>query len=1085
MAHAMIFCDICNIGVSSEVTMHDHVKGRRHQQALGAVERRKAQARNSLYCHGFPPSTPNAALRSYFQQFGNVTRIMVETQRGCYCIVQYDSETPVQRALQQRNHSLFDGLDPLTVRPRKPINTYRRTPEVDRSLRKVKAVKEEEEQGDASHGQLMKTLLPANSMLDQMQVLYETLRLSDSDLGRRKGVCDYLHSVLMPFLPTCTIHQFGSSVNGFGMRGCDMDIFLDLHDNEVSLQWEETLRQKMKPVNLPYIREIQLLKTTEGPLMPSQLRPLSLVHRVKLLSRILMHHAGQCTEVVFVPSVRCPIVRFVHAPTGIKCDLSINNRLALRNTQLLKMCAEDRRVRLLVFAVRYWGRWKQVAGNQNCGPRLSNYCLSLLVLCYLANTTPPVLPSVQSLADLAGPDEKCIIEEWDCSLPKAVPASDNTQPADELLRGFFQFYSQLSLSSSVILTRPGKVLPLNDFLMDKISKPDLADFKVKAMAVQDPFVLRHNIAQNINNPLRDQLVREFHNAAAKLTQTSTGSSTEAEAEIDPTSTTSDHQTARSSWGLLHLFSSANPQPSATDTTQSSTLSDPSAAWCEKYVTNAKKPAQWTCHLTLNLSIMSQEVLTALQAKGDYRMAWFRRVRKLLLWALKDVFLFAVKSDQNGREVGEEDFSNEDVAEEVEDMCVDTECRSEIQDADPSDENPSLGQTASEGVGTSESTKRKRGKRFKNQALVSQGLTITTQTGQALSKAEKKKQKAGRRLSASEWGALSGDDRSSPPKLDSRCSSGEGQPSPMVISESPSSRKSSQCGKPLGMTSGQLQVVVAKCSRQPSSSVPCSPLSVSHISPQKPTGQGYTFASAEHCGDVEMVFEPDATNPSTSSMDSPRGLSDSRDVPHRCSMGEAASGTSSSPVQIQCSPVGDGKILTTTKGLQLTSSNVGIGHIEASSSVEKDLRNVSEKHEDVMGDDKKSEENSSQSTAQKSSVPRRTKQCKPVRVYCEGKVKAWYGRKVARLNLLAEGHADDLELEKLISKKLAERDAGCSLQALSFYCVLSGIPNADQAEAEVWFEPVEPVPKEFSVFTTFFKSFFTKLVSKNLVETATV
>ena len=79
-----------------------------------------------------------------------------------------------------------------------------------------------------------------------------------------------------------------------------------------------------------------------------------------------------------------------------------DDRLALRNTQLLQMCGADRRVRLLVFAVRYWGKWKQVAGNQNCGPRLSNYCLTLLALFYLANTSPPVLPSVQALADLAG-----------------------------------------------------------------------------------------------------------------------------------------------------------------------------------------------------------------------------------------------------------------------------------------------------------------------------------------------------------------------------------------------------------------------------------------------------------------------------------------------------------------------------------------------------------------------------------------------------------------------------------------------------------------------------------------------------------
>jgi hypothetical protein len=34
-------------------------------------------------------------------------------------------------------------------------------------------------------------------------------------------------------------------VNGFGLKGCDMDIFLDLHDTEVSLQREETLRHKV------------------------------------------------------------------------------------------------------------------------------------------------------------------------------------------------------------------------------------------------------------------------------------------------------------------------------------------------------------------------------------------------------------------------------------------------------------------------------------------------------------------------------------------------------------------------------------------------------------------------------------------------------------------------------------------------------------------------------------------------------------------------------------------------------------------------------------------------------------------------
>ena len=82
--------------------------------------------------------------------------------QGCYCIVQYDSEAPVQKALMQRNHQL-SGY-PLTVRPRKPITPYRRPVDNDRNLRKVKATQEEEEQVEASHEQLMKSMLQADSV---------------------------------------------------------------------------------------------------------------------------------------------------------------------------------------------------------------------------------------------------------------------------------------------------------------------------------------------------------------------------------------------------------------------------------------------------------------------------------------------------------------------------------------------------------------------------------------------------------------------------------------------------------------------------------------------------------------------------------------------------------------------------------------------------------------------------------------------------------------------------------------------------------------------------------------------------------
>ncbi|KAK7488187.1 hypothetical protein BaRGS_00020629, partial [Batillaria attramentaria] len=585
--------------------MRDHVKGRRHQQAVAAVEKRKAAARCSLYCRDFPPSTTEAALRQYFSQFGNISRVMLEKQRGCYCILHFDNEAAVQRALAYASHRL--GGNRLTVRPRKPITPttgHGQRPDPRASYQKAKAAALEEEEAvkQADYDRLMHTLLQCSSVLDQMEMLYQSVALSNQEVQSRHEVCQYLHHTLLPFFPTCTFHQFGSSVNGFGMHGCDMDVFVDFHDDEISPEAEEELRQKFRSVELPYIRDIRSINTTLGPLLPSQLREVPILDRARLLSRILTYHGKSCGDVTYIPSARCPIARFVHMPTGIKCDMSVNNRLGLMNTRLLRMCAEDRRVRLLVFAVRYWGKWRQVAGNVASGPRLSNYCLSLLVYFYLANTTPPVLPTVQQMADIA----------------------------DELLQGFFQFFSEIDLSSCVLLMRSATTLPLHQLLANREHDPILKDFKVKAMAVQDPFVLSHNIALNVNGRTKDLLAHEIRVAANK---TSTWTMPNNNASPGPSAAL---------WGLPYLFSShgcqvTSPVPSTLAQTSAPVSEDTS----QPSSTTTRSKHQ-TCLLSLDLSTVTPHVFNTLHASGDYRSAWYRTVQKLLLLTLREIFLFDVQ-----------------------------------------------------------------------------------------------------------------------------------------------------------------------------------------------------------------------------------------------------------------------------------------------------------------------------------------------------------------------------------------------------------------------------------------------------------
>ena len=53
-------------------------------------------------------------------------------------------------------------------------------------------------------------------------------------------------------------------------------------------------------------------------------------------------------------------------------------------------------------SIRHWAKSKGLAGNQNSGPRLTGYALTLMVYMYLKQVEPPVLPTVQQLRVLAG-----------------------------------------------------------------------------------------------------------------------------------------------------------------------------------------------------------------------------------------------------------------------------------------------------------------------------------------------------------------------------------------------------------------------------------------------------------------------------------------------------------------------------------------------------------------------------------------------------------------------------------------------------------------------------------------------------------
>jgi len=82
--------------------------------------------------------------------------------------------------------------------------------------------------------------------------------------------------------------------------------------------------------------------------------------------------------------------------TGVECDISIHNALALRNTRLLRVYSMiDPRVRWLAYTLKRWVKARHL--NDPSDSTLSSYGLLLLLFHFLQTRSPPILPNLQKM----------------------------------------------------------------------------------------------------------------------------------------------------------------------------------------------------------------------------------------------------------------------------------------------------------------------------------------------------------------------------------------------------------------------------------------------------------------------------------------------------------------------------------------------------------------------------------------------------------------------------------------------------------------------------------------------------------------
>jgi DNA polymerase sigma len=159
-------------------------------------------------------------------------------------------------------------------------------------------------------------------------------------------------------------------------------------------------------------------------------------------------------------------LEFPKSGVGVQCDINFSAHLALQNTLLLRCYSHtDPRVRPLVLFVKHWAKVRRI--NSPYRGTLSSYGYVLMMLHYLVNIAQPfVCPNLQQLARPPDPNltpaqiEETVmckgrnIQFWrdEAEIQRLAAENaltQNRESVGQLLRGFFEYYAQSNMMSTV------------------------------------------------------------------------------------------------------------------------------------------------------------------------------------------------------------------------------------------------------------------------------------------------------------------------------------------------------------------------------------------------------------------------------------------------------------------------------------------------------------------------------------------------------------------------------------------------------------------------------------------------------------
>ncbi|KAG1397734.1 hypothetical protein G6F60_008819 [Rhizopus arrhizus] len=187
-------------------------------------------------------------------------------------------------------------------------------------------------------------------------------------------------------------------------------------------------------------------------------------------------------HVVCVPRAKVPIVRLFDSELQLSCDINVNNTLALHNTKMIKIyVALDPRVRPLIMTIKHWTKQRLLNDAAN-GGTLSSYTWTCMIINFLQQREPPILPILHEKAD----------EYYFCDNIKKWQGFGlkNKESLGGLLYAFFRRFSiEFDYENQVVSVRQGR------YLTKKEKGWDTGRNKM-SLCVEEPFDTSRNLGNS-------------------------------------------------------------------------------------------------------------------------------------------------------------------------------------------------------------------------------------------------------------------------------------------------------------------------------------------------------------------------------------------------------------------------------------------------------------------------------------------------------------------------------------------------------------------------------------------------------------